>query len=259
MSLIKFQCPTCGAPMEDSGHGATIRCHYCSTSVVVPQELIAARPAVVAQAPTSNQGIPTSGNSGSSGVPRQGILYQDNFSDPKSGWEIGKRSGGISTGYENGSYRISLSEDDSAWEAYIDDDFDDFTVDVEVARIKGPKDTEYGVTCRVGDDGGYSFWITGEGYYGICKYYYGETDDDDEEYIVLAEGEASVLQSGSAFNKLSATCAGHTLTMFLNGRKVLEAVDNEFSSGDIAMLASTGESAKGGIDIRFKNLVVRAP
>jgi len=74
--------------------------------------------------------------------------------------------------------------------------------------------------------------------------------------IDLAEGQGAVLQSGSAFNRLRAVCVGYTLTMFLNGRKVLEAVDNEFASGDIGLMASTGESDKGGLDVRFKNLVV---
>ena len=35
-----FTCPSCGAPLDYTGNGAsTIPCPYCYTSVIVPQEL----------------------------------------------------------------------------------------------------------------------------------------------------------------------------------------------------------------------------
>jgi outer membrane protein assembly factor BamB/DNA-directed RNA polymerase subunit RPC12/RpoP len=40
----EFNCPNCGAPLDYTGTGATMRCPYCDTSVVVPTEL---RPRVV--------------------------------------------------------------------------------------------------------------------------------------------------------------------------------------------------------------------
>ncbi|HEX2696216.1 MAG TPA: hypothetical protein VHM28_00815 [Anaerolineales bacterium] len=34
-----FNCPNCGAAIEYSGTGRTIKCQYCSTVVQVPEEL----------------------------------------------------------------------------------------------------------------------------------------------------------------------------------------------------------------------------
>jgi DNA-directed RNA polymerase subunit RPC12/RpoP len=35
----EFNCPNCGAPLDYQGTGATLRCPYCETSVVVPAEM----------------------------------------------------------------------------------------------------------------------------------------------------------------------------------------------------------------------------
>lgn len=40
-----FKCPSCGGPLEYDGGNITIRCHYCTNSVIVPEEL-RTRPAV---------------------------------------------------------------------------------------------------------------------------------------------------------------------------------------------------------------------
>lgn len=187
------------------------------------------------------------------------VLYQDDFSNPKSGWDVGKREGGITLGYEAGAYQIYLPEDDSTWVSYSEQEFGDFELEVEIAKIKGPKDGECAVQCRVSDYGGYGFWITSEGYYGIYKIYFAQTEDTDDEYVPLADGDTTALHTGTAFNQLRAVCAGNTLTMFLNGEKVLEALDDEFESGVIGLVVTTGESARGGLDIRFKNLIAHEP
>jgi outer membrane protein assembly factor BamB/uncharacterized Zn finger protein (UPF0148 family) len=44
MAAQEFNCPNCGAPLDYTGTGATLRCPYCDTSVMVPAEL---RPPVV--------------------------------------------------------------------------------------------------------------------------------------------------------------------------------------------------------------------
>lgn len=39
MATQEFNCPNCGAPLDYPGTGATMRCPYCDTSVVVPAEM----------------------------------------------------------------------------------------------------------------------------------------------------------------------------------------------------------------------------
>jgi hypothetical protein len=254
MALIRFQCPACGAGLDDPGQGATLRCPYCSTSVVVPQELIAARASGIGMTSGS---VPEAGGKAGAAVADSEILFEDDFSDPGSGWAVGRRRGGIFLAYTDGAYHISLAEDDSTWESFCDEDFSDFMLEVDVAKLNGPKDGEYGVTCRADDDGAYVFWLTSEGYYGICKIYYGQNDEEDDEYEDLVDGEERVLKPGMVFNRLGASCQGGRLSMWLNGKKVLEAHDDEFPGGDIGLMVTTGESGRGGLDVAFKNLVIK--
>jgi hypothetical protein len=256
MALIQFQCPTCGGPLEDPGEGTTMHCPYCAAVFMVPQELLAARSSRTTMAAAGAPATAAYGNTAPASAVPVAKYFKEDFSKPANNWDVGQRSDGVTLAYDNGAYRIYLPEDDSGWEAFSGGDYTDFSVEVELARIKGPKDGEYGLTCRVGEDGGYSFWLTGEGYYGIGKFYYGETDDDEEEYVEMAEAKAGFMQLSSSFNRLRADCVGHKFTMYLNGKKVLEAADNEFGHGDISLMAQTGESGKGGLDVRFKNLMV---
>ena len=54
MAAQEFNCPNCGAPLDYPGTGATMRCPYCDTSVMVPAEL---RPPVV-EAPLGQAELP---------------------------------------------------------------------------------------------------------------------------------------------------------------------------------------------------------
>jgi hypothetical protein len=256
--LARFQCPACGATLADPGQGSTVRCSYCQTSVILPQELVAARGL---RPPGFREVYRVEAKRGALSsllFPNLGIIYQDDFSNPRSGWDVGGREGGITLGYEGGTYRIYLPEDDSSWESYADLEVSDIALDVDVARFRGPKDGKYGVTCRAGDVGAYVFWITGAGYYGLGKVYYTQTNDVEDEYVDLDEGDDRVLRTGLEFNRLCVTCVGQTLTMYLNGYKVLQADDDEFDSGDIGLMVTTGESGRGGLEVRFMNLVLRA-
>src|SRR3712207_3481678 len=34
-----FKCPSCGAPLSFENPGASVRCHFCGNTVIVPEEL----------------------------------------------------------------------------------------------------------------------------------------------------------------------------------------------------------------------------
>ena len=42
----QFHCPSCSGPLDYDGGDLTIRCPYCNASVIVPEELRSAAPAV---------------------------------------------------------------------------------------------------------------------------------------------------------------------------------------------------------------------
>lgn len=56
MDQVKnFQCPNCGSPLTLQGHEAEIKCPYCGSAVIVPEELRPKPAAAPAPAPFSGQ------------------------------------------------------------------------------------------------------------------------------------------------------------------------------------------------------------
>ncbi len=50
-----FKCPSCGGPLEYDGGKITVRCQFCSNSVIVPEELRMSRPAAREDATLQDQ------------------------------------------------------------------------------------------------------------------------------------------------------------------------------------------------------------
>ena len=55
--LETFDCPNCGAPLDNPGGDSMVRCPYCNTSVVVPKSL-RAKPAPEPAAPSVQPVLP---------------------------------------------------------------------------------------------------------------------------------------------------------------------------------------------------------
>lgn len=69
------------------------------------------------------------------------VLFEDKFSNPKSGWFVGTRFRDATWGYtDDGQYRVLVTDDDRvAWsEAPIDDPVTEFCVDVDLVQLQNP-------------------------------------------------------------------------------------------------------------------------
>jgi uncharacterized Zn finger protein (UPF0148 family) len=244
MSLTLRSCPNCHATFEAPAGAVTVRCPVCDTALIVPPE---------ARAPAPNGKT----HPEEAAELFDDVIFADDFHDPDSGWDTGEEEG-VRVEYSPRGFRIYLEDDETFWEAYADLDVDDMSVEVEITRARGPRDAPYGLLCRVNDHGAYTFEIDGEGYYGIYKDVYGETEAEDESYT-LAEGNApGVVNTGSgAVNHQRAVCHGARLSLYVNGRRLLETEDDDYPAGDIGLLASTGESGRGNLDVLFNRFVVR--
>mgnify|MGYP001089924900 CR=1 FL=1 len=181
------------------------------------------------------------------------IIFQDDFSDPDSGWEVGKYDEG-SVGYKNGAYVvISYSNGDTMW-GVANRSFDDIVIEVDATQVAaGPEsDNDYGVICREqGDGNGYYLLLSGDGYYAIIK------AQDNEFYYLVDWTETEAIHKGNATNHIRAVCNGTSLELSVNGEYLASVEDNAFASGDIALTATTYEDA--ATEIHFDNLVVSRP
>ncbi len=180
------------------------------------------------------------------------ILIQDDFSDPASGWEVAQYEAG-EVGYIDGVYFVTSTAPGKAMWGLAGKNFSDVSIEVTASQISGPasNNNDYGVMCRVSDDNGYSFNISGDGYYSIQRM-------ENNAFTDLVEWTKSgKINNGNATNTIKVICQKSTLSLYVNGTIMAEITDTSFTSGDIALAATTYETET--TEIHFDNLVLIQP
>lgn len=163
------------------------------------------------------------------------VLFQDDFKDDSSGWEI-TRSPYELKGYSDSGYLISVNTVDSRSWSRPKLKFTDVQVEVITQKIIGPDDTDFGLICRYQDkDNFYAFLISSDGYYAIMM-----VQDGIETFLGSETFEYSeaIYQSDGA-NKVQATCLDDTLTLSTNGSELLSVKDLTFQAGDVGIILET--------------------
>ncbi len=182
------------------------------------------------------------------------ILFKDDFSDPSSGWETWNEPSGSMVAYQNGGLRIYIAEKQYDFWSRPGKRMNDVRLEVDAIKLGGPDDNDFGVICRYQDrDNFYALLLSSDGYAGILKVKEGK-------YTIISGPQMQFSESirrGSAQNHLQAECRGSSLTLFANGQKVLEAQDQDFNTGEVGLIAGTGETA--GADLYFDNFWALKP
>jgi hypothetical protein len=193
--------------------------------------------------------VPNAGRNG----PNNQILFQDDFSDPTSGW-VTQRSANQIMDYEKNSFRIWVNQPNFDYWSVPNLRFTDIRIEVTASKVAGPDDNDFGIICRYKDSNNfYSFLISSDGYFGISK------RKDGVHQIIGAEGmkHSTKILSGNAKNRLRADCIGTSLILYVNDEKLLETQDSDFAVGDVGLLAGSFNST--GVDILFNSFVARKP
>jgi len=181
------------------------------------------------------------------------ILYQDDFSDPSSGWNQVSTDQG-STEYADGVYRVLVNETNMDIWSKPSVEFSDVRIEVDALKVGGDRDNRFGLICRAVDQNSfYTFVISSDGYYGIGKI-------KGEEYQLIgmdALQRSDAIKLGSELNHIRADCIGKSLTLYVNGQRLTTVEDLEFALGGVGLIAGTYD--KPGTDVRFDNFVVYQP
>jgi hypothetical protein len=188
-----------------------------------------------------------------SGGTTAGILFQDDFSDPSSGWDQVRNDEGI-TDYEDGIYRINVQSANIDYWANPNLNFTDVIIDVQATKVNGPDDNDFGVLCRYQDAKNFYFFIiSSDGYYGVGKM------KDDQQILISSDNllPSEVINQGDATNHLQAACIGNSLSISVNDQNLISVEDADFLSGDVGLIAGTYDSS--GTDIHFDNFRVLKP
>ena len=176
------------------------------------------------------------------------ILFQDDFSNPKSGWDRASQ-GGNSTDYADSKYHITLSTPQQDIWANPYQYFDqDIIVEVDVWQNPSIVQAAYGIICGYSDvNNYYALTVDSGGYVEIFRY-----QQAKRLTLYSAENQPSI---DSEHNHLEALCASSALQLRVNGSVVAEVEAQEFLYGDVGLIASSFDEA--GVEILFDNFIVR--
>ncbi len=175
------------------------------------------------------------------------VLFQDDFSNPKSGWDRASQ-GGNSTDYADGKYRITLSTPQQDIWANPYQYFDqDIIVEVDVWQNPSTFQAAYGIICGYSDVNNYYALTVGSGgYVEIFHYQQGK-----RLTLYSAENQPGI---DSEHNHLEALCASSALQLRVNGSVVAEVEAQEFLYGDVGLVASSFDETP--VEILFDNFIV---
>jgi hypothetical protein len=181
-------------------------------------------------------------------TPTPEYLYMDDFDDPASGWNESSDSF-AQLEYFDGGYRMKLKQASYfIWSiSPLKKSFSDFRLEVDVKKIGGPDNGEFGVIARYHDRlNFYAFLVSNDGEGIIFKY-------EDGDYEGLSSDRLEDIQGvhPDALNHLAVLCRGEELELYVNGELVLSATDTSFRDGDLGLLVGNLDIA--GADFLFDN------
>ena len=189
-----------------------------------------------------------------------GVIFQDDFSDPNSGWDA-HTAADVTTNYDEGRYLIAVEEPLVDVWATPGLELTDAVIDAGAQYAAGPKNNEFGLMCRYtragdGTNSFYFFLISSDGYYAL-----GKVIKNARTVLNPPDGSfqpSDAIEMGAAAtNQLTATCQGTHFTLSVNGAVVGEFDDDELPRGDVGLIAGTFD--EGGVRIHFDDVVVAQP
>jgi sugar lactone lactonase YvrE len=185
-------------------------------------------------------------------APMPGVLYNDDFSDPESGWP--EDSDEISEWhYENNQYFTLVKEGGwSTWAVGTEEAFADFALEADVRQVEGPGNAPFGLIFRHPDgDNFYHFSITGNGQYTV-----GKLVSDEWQYVGgIGWKSSSHIRTEGATNHLKVVCQGVQIALYVNGHHLSTVSDDSFAEGKVGLIVAAAQGSDP-IKVAFDNFVV---
>ncbi len=178
------------------------------------------------------------------------IVYQDDFSNSKSGWEEKIWEAG-EVAYREGTYQINVKKENWMVWSNQEQDMPDLGITVDAQVLKATGEGDYGIVCRYQDqDNFYALEISEDGYFSIWK-------RENGEMVTITDWTASNLIAANRPIRIMAACIGNRLMLGVDGELLADTTDDSFTDGKFGMLVGT--YAKGNLTIGFDNFTVYKP
>ena len=183
-----------------------------------------------------------------------GAFLEDHFTNSNGWYKYEGDNYGFK--YVGETYHIYNKILNAAIWSVRDDNYHNIRIDVDVKRVDGPEDGYFGVVCRFKDDGDnyYALVIGDDGFYGI-----GQMKDGEFGFLKKGSDDQGIIKRGkNSINRVSGVCKGNKLTLFANGKKLVEVFDDAFANGDIGLVVGN-KIHQAGIEAAFDNFALYVP
>jgi formylglycine-generating enzyme required for sulfatase activity/tRNA A-37 threonylcarbamoyl transferase component Bud32 len=180
-----------------------------------------------------------------------GVLFQDEFSDPASGWPIGEEDH-YHFGYHPAAfYHLEVSAPNDSLTIFRGLNFGDFTA--EIKALVDHTDTQtgdfrYGVAVRRSDERYYAFTISPR------TQKWQALKHAPDGWQVLAEGSNDSIRGLTAADTLRVDATGSQFTFYINGQNVTQVSDSDYASGDVGFIVETFDESL--VHIHYASLTV---
>ncbi|MGB4594622.1 MAG: serine protease [Anaerolineaceae bacterium] len=178
------------------------------------------------------------------------VVFEDNFEDPESGWASQSSAEG-SVGYEDGYYAIHINKTSYMYWSTLDYNYPSVYMRVDAQVFTSVGDGDFGLMCGIQDDDNFTVLdVSEDGYYSIWKYV-------DNEYVSLVEWTKSDLLLQGGVLTIEGACSAEGLVLGVNGYKLAEYVDPDFTPGTIGLIAGTYDTPN--LAVGFDNFTLMIP
>ncbi|GAB4526462.1 MAG: hypothetical protein Kow0063_00750 [Anaerolineae bacterium] len=179
------------------------------------------------------------------------LAYQDDFSDPASGWDDAFDRY-TTKQYGNNKYYIEINTSNLVAWGLANRSVADFLLRVDAAQESGPNNNGYGILFRFQDRNNfYRFDISGDGFFLLSKFH-------DGEWVTLVPWTASsAINIGQATNQLEVKAIGSQISVYANGTLLAQVEDDTFTKGNFGFFAST--FSEPGLVISFDDIILWTP
>lgn len=182
------------------------------------------------------------------------VLYQDDFSDPSSGWEEFSDLERGTMDYFDSFFRIHVLGEYQMLSTGPGLEFSDVQLEADMIKVVGSSDDMFGLVCRALDpENFYFFMISSDGYYGIGKVIAGIQSMLESPGMLPSE----IISQGKTKNHIRADCIAGDLILSVNGQELISVKDFDLESGDVGILAGTMQDAENVV--LFDNFSVINP
>lgn len=195
---------------------------------------------------------PSIGGRTGGGAPAGALFYDDFLTGETGPWHLETDEQGATT-VANSQLLITVNAANTIQYATLrEPEFDNFTLEIDARQLSGSPESSYGVLFRMrSPEEFYRFEITGDGSYMLERR---SADGRWMRFIDDWRASEAINPGLNTLNRLKVEARGPVISVYVNDTLLLQANDNAYASGLIALDAGT--FGQPGLEVGFDKVVV---